>query len=60
MIFYLQRDGTDETEGLEILDDGGIKNTQTGWDIYNVDIIGTRSLQLSCKISDTKICLGSV
>ena len=46
MIFYLQRDGTEETEGLEILDDGGIKNTQTGLDIYNVDTMGTRSLQL--------------
>ena len=31
---------------LEILDGGGIKNTQTGLDIYNVAIIGTRSLQL--------------
>ena len=35
---------------LEILDDGGIKNTQTGLDIYNVDTIRTRSLQLSCEI----------
>ena len=31
---------------LEILDGGGIKNTQTGLDIYNVAIIRTRSLQL--------------
>ena len=50
MIFYLQHDDTDETEELEILDGGGIKNTQTGLDIYNVDTIRTRSLQLSCEI----------
>ena len=33
----------DWTEVLEILDGGGIKNTQTGLDIYNVAIIGTMS-----------------
>ena len=45
---------------LEILDDGGIRNTQTGLDIYNVAIIGTRSLQLAVKSIITEICLRSV
>ena len=45
---------------LEIWDDGGIRNTQTGLDIYNVDTMGTLSLQLAVKSIITEICLGSV
>ena len=45
---------------LEILDGGGIKNTQTGLDIYHVDTMGTLSLQLAVKSIITEICLGSV